>query len=113
MGDSRVNDGIPIQTTKYRQMGETAGERIKRLRVARGLSQLALAELLISMGGPSTLTKAAVAKWENGDTKNMQNESFILMCKALHTDPEYILWGQNRSPRPSTPSTSSSGRRTG
>ena len=50
------------------------------------------------MGAAATLSKAAVAKWENGDTQNMANETFVLLCKALGTDPEYILWGQDRTP---------------
>lgn len=79
-------------------MEETKGERIRRLREARGLTQPALARLLVSMGAPSKLTKAAVAKWENGDTKNMQNETFVLLAQALGTDPPYLLWGQDRTP---------------
>lgn len=79
-------------------MDETKGERIRRLREARGLTQPALARLLVSMGAAATLSKAAVAKWENGDTQNMANETFVLLCKALGTDPEYILWGQDRTP---------------
>jgi transcriptional regulator with XRE-family HTH domain len=79
-------------------MDETMGDRIKRLREARGLTQPALANLLVSMGAPSTLTKAAVHKWESGDSKNMQNATFILLCNALKTDPQYLLWGQERTP---------------
>lgn len=79
-------------------MDETMAERIKRLREARGLTQPALANLLISMGAPSTLTKAAIHKWESGDTKNMQNATFILLCQALATDPPYVLWGPARVP---------------
>jgi transcriptional regulator with XRE-family HTH domain len=85
-------------------MTETMGERIKRLREARGLTQPSLANLLISMGAPSTLTKAAVHKWETGDTKNMQNATFILLCQALGTDPQYLLWGHSRTPPESSPS---------
>lgn len=99
IGYSRVNDGIPTIATSFAAMdNETKGDRIRRLREARALTQPALARLLISMGASNTLTKAAVAKWENGDTQNMQNETFVLLCKALGTDPEYILWGQDRTP---------------
>jgi transcriptional regulator with XRE-family HTH domain len=79
-------------------MGETRGDRIKRLREARQLTQPALARLLISMGAPATLTKAAIHKWESGDTQNMQNDTFILLCQALGTDPQYVLWGATRTP---------------
>ena len=83
---------------------ETKGERIRRLREARNLTQPALAKLLISMGAPATLTKAAIHKWETGDTMDMKNETFILLAKALGTDPEYLLWGQDRSPQETRPS---------
>lgn len=99
IGDSPVNDGIPDVAASFPPMEtETKGARIRRLREARNLTQPALARLLVSMGAPATLTKAAVAKWENGDTQNMQNETFVLLARALGTDPEYILWGQDRSP---------------
>lgn len=79
-------------------MEETKGERIKQLREARGLTQPALARLLISMGAPSTLTKAAIAKWESGDTIDMKNDTFILLADALGTDVKYLAWGQSRTP---------------
>lgn len=85
-------------------MEETRGERIKRLREAKNLTQLALANLLISMGAPSTLTKAAIGKWENGDTLDMKNETFVLLADALGTDTKYLLWGQTRSPPEAKPS---------
>ena len=112
MGDCLVNDGIPLKDPSFTPMDkETKGERIRRLREARALTQPALARLLISMGAPATLTKAAVAKWENGDTQNMQNETFVLLCRALGTDAEYILWGQDRTPELPSPSTLRSTRR--
>lgn len=85
-------------------MDETMGERIKRLREARRLTQPALAQLLISMGAPSTLSKAAIHKWESGDTKNMQNATFILLCDALVTDAKYLLWGNKGVPTRPIPS---------
>lgn len=79
-------------------MDETMGDRIKRLREAKNLTQPALARLLISMGAPSTTGRAAIHKWENGDTKNMQNATFVLLTQALGTDPPYLLWGPDRVP---------------
>ena len=73
-------------------------ERIKKQREGRGLTQPALANLLVSMGAPPTLSKAAIHKWESGDTKNMQNATFILLAKALQTTPEYLLWGVDKAP---------------
>jgi transcriptional regulator with XRE-family HTH domain len=98
MGNPVVNDGIPDARASWRPMNETMGDRIKRLREARGLTQPALANLLIAMGAPATLTKAAVHKWESGDTQNMKNATFILLCTVLGTDPNYLLWGQERVP---------------
>lgn len=79
-------------------------QRIRRLREARHLTQPALARLLVSMGAPSTLTKAAIHKWENGDTQNMKNATFVLLCQALATDPPYLLWGPDRMPLEPAPS---------
>lgn len=86
---------------------ETIGQRIRRLREARHLTMPGLAKLLVSLGAPSSLTKAAIHKWETGDTKNMQNATFVLLAQALGTDTAYLLWGQNRSPLP--PKTGGSG----
>lgn len=82
---------------------ETMGQRIKNLREARNLTQAGLAQLLVAMGAPSTLGKAAVQKWEYDDTKNMANTTFVLLYKALATDPEYLLWGPDRRPPENPP----------
>lgn len=79
---------------------ETTGDRIKRLREAKGLTLPALVRQLISMGAPETLTKAALSKAETGDTKNMQNATFALLAQALGTDIPYLLWGADRAPKP-------------
>lgn len=80
-------------------MDEEIGERIKRLRIARGNSLQGLADRLIALGATATLTKAAVSKWENGDTKNMKNETLVLLADALGTDVRYLLWGEARAPK--------------
>lgn len=80
-------------------MEETIGNRIKRLRNARNLSLQGLADRLIALGAPASLTKAAVAKWESGDTKNMQNATFVLLCEVLVTDARYLIWGDARAPK--------------
>jgi transcriptional regulator with XRE-family HTH domain len=79
---------------------ETIGQRIKRLREARGFTLPGLARHLVGLGAPASLTKAAIYKWETGDTKNMKNATFVLLAQALGTDAAYLLWGQHRSPLP-------------
>jgi transcriptional regulator with XRE-family HTH domain len=109
MGYLEVNYGIPAVAEQWVPMAEkneteeSMAQRIKRLREAKNLTQPALANLLVSMGAPSTTSKATVAKWENGDTKNMANGTFILLCQALGTDPPYLLWGPDRVPPERTP----------
>lgn len=109
MGNREVNYGKPGFAGQLRVMDEreeTRGQRIKRMREARNLTQPALAQLLIAKGAPSTLTKAAIHKWESGDTKNMQNDTFILLCGALGVDPPYLLWGPDRRPPENRPAAS-------
>jgi DNA-binding transcriptional regulator YiaG len=101
IGNRQVNDGKPVSAGELLSMEEreeTMGERIRRLREAKNLTQPALARLLTSMGASSALGKAAIHKWESGDTKNMQNATFILLCQALATDAPYLLWGPDRAP---------------
>jgi DNA-binding Xre family transcriptional regulator len=100
MGNPAVNDRKQAFEAGYWPMeeAETMGVRIRRLRQARNFSLEQLADKLISMGAPSTLTRAAISKWESGDTKNIQNATFVLLCRALVTDPEYLLWGDDRAP---------------
>ncbi len=71
---------------------ETMGDRIRQLRVARGLTQPALGELC---GG---VTKSAVSQWEDGSTENIKLKTFIRLCEVLQTDPQYLIWGADRSP---------------
>ena len=106
MGYGAVNDGTRGRGASLSPMKNDKtemGARIKMLRNARGLSQPALARELVRLGGPATVSRATVAKWENGDTTNIQNKTFILLCDALQTDPAYLLWGEDRGPPPKTP----------
>lgn len=73
------------------------GERIRQLRVARGLTQEQLAKL-------SGVTKSAVSQWEDGSTKNLKLQTFLLVLDALGTDANFLIYGENRG------TTSASGR---
>lgn len=105
MGAERVNDGIRGDDVPSSRMDDM-GPRIKQLREAKGLSQ---AEL----GRRCGVTRAAVQKWENGDTKNIENATFLVLCHELGTDPAYLVWGPDRWPEdkpPPDPDTGSSGK---
>lgn len=70
---------------------ETMGDRIRQLRIARGLTQPALGELC-------KVTKSAVSQWEDGSTENIKLRTFIRLCEVLQTDPQYLIWGAERAP---------------
>lgn len=70
---------------------ETMGDRIRQLRIAQGLTQPELAELV-------GVTKSAVSQWEGDSTKNIKLDVFLRLCEVLRTDPKYLVWGPQRSP---------------
>lgn len=94
-----VKDAVPIVSYAVRLM-ETMGDRIKNLRVARGLSQEAFGKLV-------GVTKSAVSQWEDGSSKNVKLMTFLRVVETLHTDANYLIWGDKRGPS----DTSASGRR--
>ena len=65
---------------------ETIGERIKRLRKEKKLTQDQLGEIL-------GVKKSAVAKWENGRTKNLKRDTIEAMAVYFGVRPSYILEG--------------------
>lgn len=71
---------------------ETMGDRIRRLREARGLTQTQLGELC---GG---VTRSAVSQWEDASTSNIKVKTFLALCDALGTDAHYLAYGADRSP---------------
>ncbi len=90
MGNSAVNDRKQPYTLRYVPM-ETMGDRIKFHRQAKNLSLEQLGELC-------GVGRAAVYKWEIGDTSNMKIDSFLLLCTALGVDGPYLRWGPDRRP---------------
>ena len=83
-----VKDAAPVSLYAGHCM-ETMGERIRQLRKARGLTQEGLAKL-------TGVTKGAVSQWEDGSTKNLKLATFLRVCEILVTDPEYLIWGDDR-----------------
>ena len=79
-----------IKTRLAAEMGTLAveiGQRIKELRVARGLLQSALADQL-------GLTRAAITNWENGQATCNYAQALELE-RILETDVSYILYGRD------------------
>lgn len=67
-------------------MTELLGDRIKRLRTARRMSKTALGK---AMG----LSRVAITKWENGDTKNLRNDNLVRLAHVFEITLEELLTG--------------------
>lgn len=66
------------------------GERIRDLRIQRGLSQTALAKLC-------KIKQPSMSLIESGDTKQLQGPTLYWLCQALETTGDYIF---GRAARP-------------
>lgn len=86
----QVKDAVPVVCHAASGM-ETMAERIKRLRVAQGFTQE-------GFGKAVGVTKSAVSQWEDGSTKNIKLSTFLRVLDVLHTDANYLIWGENRAP---------------
>lgn len=89
-----VKDAVPVVSYAAFHM-ETMADRIKRLREARGYTQE-------SFGKAVGVTKSAVSQWEDGSTKNVKLVTFLKVVEVLHTDANYLIWGDKRSPNDSS-----------
>lgn len=65
---------------------ETMGERIRRCRKALKLTQEQLGEA-------AGVSGAAVAQWENGDTKSLRPENLFKIARALKKSAEWLATG--------------------
>lgn len=61
-------------------------QRIKALRVARGMTQKALAKA-------SGISQPSLSAIESGDTTILKAETVLGLCKALNSNPDYIIHG--------------------
>lgn len=75
---------------------ETIGDRIKHLRLAKGLSQSQLAKLV-------GLTKGAISQWEVGRTANLKNAPLMELCKIFGVSAQYLVNGAGRDARGKPP----------
>lgn len=62
----------------------TKGERIRKLRIEKGITQESMAKLL-------NTTKQTISKYEKGIVTNIPSDRIEDMAKLLDTTPEYIL----------------------
>lgn len=62
----------------------TKGERIKKLRIEKGITQEEMAKALDT-------TKQTISKYEKGIVTNIPSDRIEDMAKLLDTTPEYIL----------------------
>lgn len=75
----------------------TTGERIKELRLQKGLSQ----EELGAMIG---VKKAAINKYETGVVVNLKRSTIASLASALDTSPMYLMgWEESEKNKPAEP----------
>lgn len=72
----------------------TVGERIKKLRILKGLTQEELGEIL-------GVTKASVQKYESGQIRNLKADTIRKLCKTFDTLPIYFVFDfvEDHSPK--------------
>lgn len=63
----------------------TIGERLKRLRTEKGLTQEEVGNIL-------GITKAAVQKYENGTITNFRSDTIRKLCKLFGIAPAYFIF---------------------
>lgn len=73
-------------------MGESFGQRLRRLRNNSGLSQMKLARLA------GYADKCTINKWERGRHQPVGDKVFAV-AEALNVDPLYLLRGDEAGPR--------------
>lgn len=90
MLESSFKDAVLVPAYALPAM-ETMGQRIRRLRQARGWTQEELAQR-------TGVTLSAVSQWELDATKNVKLVPFLALAKTLDTDPYYLVFGPDRGP---------------
>ena len=80
------------QQVNYSLRVDTIGKRIRHRRIIMGYSQSELGE---KIGAP----KQTVSSWEVGARINMRLPTFLLLCEALKTNADYLIYGPNAARR--------------
>jgi transcriptional regulator with XRE-family HTH domain len=81
----------------------TTGERIKSLRIAKGLSQEELGTLI-------GVKNAAIYKYENGLVVNLKRSIIAKLADALETTPAYLMGWDDDSDETTKNATGQDGR---
>lgn len=63
----------------------TVGQKIKQLRVSKGLTQEELGEML-------GVKKAAVQKYESGQVQNLKQSTIKKLCEIFNKYPDYFIF---------------------
>lgn len=63
----------------------TVGEKIKKLRLERGLTQEELGDIL-------GVKKAAVQKYESGQVQNLKQSTIKKLCEVFNKYPDYFIF---------------------
>lgn len=99
-----IKDAVP--PVSYAVRMETMGERIRRLRIARGLTQPEFGKMV-------GVSKSAVSQWEDDSTKNLKLTTVARVLEVLNTDLPYLVWGESRGQNAGGPYSGKSSRRRG
>lgn len=75
------------QADSLTAMRETQGQRIRRLRRERGLTQKQLAEAV-------GVSRASVTQWESGEIGELKSGSLLRTAEVLGTTPGYLETGR-------------------
>ncbi len=71
-----------------------AGDRIRKARIDKRLTQDKLAKLI-------GVTKGAISQWENSDEPSLTGENLLMLAANLDVSPELIVFGQTTQQRTS------------
>lgn len=72
-------------------MNESIGDRIKRLRLIKGMTQQEIADI-------AGVSRAAVTQWESGVAKGLRPENLLPVAKVLGVSVEYLVTGDDKTP---------------
>lgn len=72
---------------------DSVGGRVQAARLAKGLTQEKLAELV-------GVSKGAVSQWEAGDIKSLKAQNLMRLSEVTETSPRWLILGKERDGTP-------------